>query len=545
MGLIRDRSRRSAPIKMLIFGLFLIGLQAYLAAGSGAAQFVVGFSLKKLLIQVPAGIVAVFIASKIFEFDFGTIGTIAKNIAGITVLAEGVACWIPIPFFSIMADLTVMLVGFFVLFELSKWQTYLIVLLNFAVLFGAHYLLANYNNQTRSYGPRPRRSLAGSQSREAGPARCRAPLVLEAVAEIEGISRVQAEAEVPRPGLAGRPVRSLTRGAAGRHPGTVARSRRSGRSTAVAVGAHAPRHRSIGLRIFEQPAGLRDDRLGILADQPGDSGLDRLGPLAFVPHDEDRSSQRRRFLLHSARVGQDDRRPLHRRDERPVSQRATEMHARKCFHQLFHDRTDRRIGMDRPEKLDVGKAVVQLLDRPADPPERLAERIAAVGRHQHQPFSRIELDPDRDVAPGCRHECVDHRVARDEDPSRIDPFSHQVVAGRSRGSEMDRAQMRRDDAVGLFGKRSEEPASAQARLDMAEGDVTALTGQGRGNHGRGVPLRQHHVGALFAEDFDNGPHEMRGQSIERQFEPHDIQVDIRLDPEKRQAARRPARDAVR
>jgi hypothetical protein len=100
MGLIRDRSRRSAPIKMLICGLFLIGLQAYLAAGSGAAQFVVGFSLKKLLIQVPAGIVAVWIASKIFEFDFGAIGTIAKNIAGITVLAEGVACWIPIPFFQ-------------------------------------------------------------------------------------------------------------------------------------------------------------------------------------------------------------------------------------------------------------------------------------------------------------------------------------------------------------------------------------------------------------------------------------------------------------
>jgi hypothetical protein len=166
MGLIRDRSRRSAPIKMLIFGLFLIGLQAYLAAGSAAAQFVVDFSLKKLLIQVPAGIVAILIASKIFDFDFGTIGTIAKNIAGITVLAEGVACWIPIPFFSIMADLTVMLVGFFVLFELSKWQTYLIVLLNFAVLFGAHYLLANYNSQSRSYGTRPGRAFASSQNSE-------------------------------------------------------------------------------------------------------------------------------------------------------------------------------------------------------------------------------------------------------------------------------------------------------------------------------------------------------------------------------------------
>jgi hypothetical protein len=169
MGLIRDRSRRTAPIKMLIFGLFLIGLQAYMAAGSGAVEFMVGFSLKKLLIQVPAGIIAVWIASKIIDFDFGTIGGIAIKIAAITVLAEGVACWIPIPFFSIIADLTVMLVGFFVLFELTKWQTYTIVLLNFAVLFGAHYLLANFIVHSYSYGSR-RRALASSQTSEPIPA---------------------------------------------------------------------------------------------------------------------------------------------------------------------------------------------------------------------------------------------------------------------------------------------------------------------------------------------------------------------------------------
>jgi hypothetical protein len=166
MGLIRDRSRRTAPIKMLIFGLVLIGVQAYLAAGSAAAQFMVEFSLKKLLIQVPAGIIAVWIASRLIDFDFGTIGGIALKIAAITVLAEGVGCWIPIPFFSIVAELTVMLMGFFVLFELSKWQTYLIVLLNFVVLFGAHYLLANYINSSRSFGSRPQRRLAESRTGE-------------------------------------------------------------------------------------------------------------------------------------------------------------------------------------------------------------------------------------------------------------------------------------------------------------------------------------------------------------------------------------------
>ena len=155
MSLIRDRHRPRAPLQMMIFGLVLIGLQAYLAAGPGAAQFMVEFSLKKLLIQVPAGIIAVWIASRFIDFDFGTIGGIALKIAAITVLAEGVACWIPIPFFSIVAELTVMVVGFFLLFELEKWETYLVVLLNFAVLFGAHYLLAHYINQSHSYGARP------------------------------------------------------------------------------------------------------------------------------------------------------------------------------------------------------------------------------------------------------------------------------------------------------------------------------------------------------------------------------------------------------
>jgi hypothetical protein len=152
-----------------ISGLILIGLQAYLAAGSDAAQYMVEFSLKKLLIQVPAGIVAVWIASRLIDFDFGTIGVIAIRIAAITVLAEGVACWISIPFFSIMADLAVMLVGFFLLFELSKWETYLVVLLNFAVLFGAHYLLAKY--WSGSYGARPPARAGRFAGQRAAPSR--------------------------------------------------------------------------------------------------------------------------------------------------------------------------------------------------------------------------------------------------------------------------------------------------------------------------------------------------------------------------------------
>jgi hypothetical protein len=136
---------------MLLFGLVLIGAAAYQQAGPDAAEFAVKGSLQKLMIQVPAGLIAVFVASRLIDFDFGTLGVVALKIAGITVLAEGVACWVPIPFFSMMAELTVMLVGFFWVFELSKWETYLLVLLNFAALFGTRYVVDNYMSSPKTY----------------------------------------------------------------------------------------------------------------------------------------------------------------------------------------------------------------------------------------------------------------------------------------------------------------------------------------------------------------------------------------------------------
>jgi hypothetical protein len=72
------------------------------------------------------------------------------------------------PFFSVVAELVVMVVGFFVFFELSKWQTYLIVLLNLLVLFAAHYLMANYVSGSRSFGSRPTAQLSDRRTGEPG-----------------------------------------------------------------------------------------------------------------------------------------------------------------------------------------------------------------------------------------------------------------------------------------------------------------------------------------------------------------------------------------
>jgi hypothetical protein len=164
MGWIRPGSHRSTPIKLLIVGLILIGARAYSVWGPDAVEFAIKGSLAKLLIQVPAGVVAALIASRLFEFDFGTIGTVALKIAGITVLAEGVGCWIPSLILEMLAEFVVMLIGFFWLFELSTWQTYLVLFLNYAVLFGAYHIRDNYLDSPRSLISR-RHHVAGEHHR--------------------------------------------------------------------------------------------------------------------------------------------------------------------------------------------------------------------------------------------------------------------------------------------------------------------------------------------------------------------------------------------
>jgi hypothetical protein len=156
MGLMRARSHRSVPIQMFLFGVVLLAAYGYQFGGKDTAKIAVIMTLKKLAIQVPAGIIAVWIASRIIDSDFGTLGTIVLKIAGIAILAEAVACWVdyfvPFAFFPFAAELTVMLVGFFWLFELGKWETYLIVFLNFAVLIGVNYILDNYWQSSRDGG---------------------------------------------------------------------------------------------------------------------------------------------------------------------------------------------------------------------------------------------------------------------------------------------------------------------------------------------------------------------------------------------------------
>ena len=64
------------------------------------------------------------------------------------------------------------------------------------------------------------------------------------------------------------------------------------------------RHSRIVLIIVKQSEGLVDDSAPVRSDETGRPGLNTFRTLCGLPHDKDRLTQRWRFLLNAARIGQ-------------------------------------------------------------------------------------------------------------------------------------------------------------------------------------------------------------------------------------------------
>ncbi len=236
--------------------------------------------------------------------------------------------------------------------------------------------------------------------------------------------------------------------------------------------------------------------------------------------------------MHAARVGQDQRRSFQGGDKRAVRHRCAQPHARSVGHRGLDHRLDRGIGVDRPEEFDIGEPIVKLADGLADLEDRLAETVPTVRRDQDQTAGGIEIDPDRDVAPGGHEQCIDHRVSRYDDRAGIDSFPEQVLARRGGRCQVEGAQVTGQDPVGFFGERRIETVGSQAGLDVAEGDVIVEAGQRRRQHGRGVALRQDHVGPFPGDRVVDRRQQPGRQLDESLVRPHDVEVEIGLDPEE-------------
>ena len=171
----------------------------------------------------------------------------------------------------------------------------------------------------------------------------------------------------------------------------------------------------------------------------------------------------------------------------------------------------------------------ELADRLTHLPERLAEAITPMGRHQDQSFGHVELDPDRFVPPGRRQQCVDHRVARDVDGSGADSFALEVFPGRPGRREVNRTRDEKPPRGWPLRER-ERRADWSTRFDMSERDAAAKAGYRRRHDRRGVSLRHHEVGTLGNQNSSDRLDEISGQPIIRQSKPHGLEIDVRLIP---------------
>jgi hypothetical protein len=144
---LKSSSHYKVPIQIILFAMVVIGGLGYSLAGEMGAENLIIASLIQAVGQFPAGLLVILICSRIFTFDFGTIGTISLKIFSISMFEEAVgmalALFVGIPPGSIIAvavSFVIFLFMIMILFETTGLETWIIA----AVTVLSSYLLAHY-----------------------------------------------------------------------------------------------------------------------------------------------------------------------------------------------------------------------------------------------------------------------------------------------------------------------------------------------------------------------------------------------------------------
>lgn len=104
----------------------------------------------------------------------------------------------------------------------------------------------------------------------------------------------------------------------------------------ISVWIDSMAHRLVIGCIVEQARHLFDDPVVIRSDQPDRSGFQSFRPLRGIAHYQDRLTQRRRFFLYSAAIGQDNTASFHQTNEIEVLQRFRKKHIRQSAFRPEH-----------------------------------------------------------------------------------------------------------------------------------------------------------------------------------------------------------------
>lgn len=269
----------------------------------------------------------------------------------------------------------------------------------------------------------------------------------------------------------------------------------------VAVGVARAAHRRVLVRVGEQARELPVDDVLLGANELQRASGNALGALGGVAHDEHRLAQTRGLLLDATGVGEDEVARGHEVVEVEHLERVDDVQAVEAVEFLVRRLADERVHVDGVDCLCVRMLLHHAADGAEHTVHGLAQVLAAVRRDEDKAgaLGPIELG----VGVALEHggaQGVDAGVAGDPDLRLRLALAEQVLLARLRGCEVVLAHDIDGLAVELLRPGAVDVVRAQARLDVAHGDLQVEARERRGEAGRGVAVDQNHVGPLVLED---------------------------------------------
>lgn len=269
----------------------------------------------------------------------------------------------------------------------------------------------------------------------------------------------------------------------------------------ITIGVRCMAHGLVLGLIAEQSTELAVDDVLLGADELQRAGGHALGALGGVAHDEDRLSQARRLLLDATRVGEDEVAAGHEVVEVKHLERVDDVQAVEAVELLVRRLSDERVHVDGVDRLGVGVLLHHAADGAEHAVHGLTQVLAAVRRDEDEAgaLRPLELGMGVALAHGGA-QGIDSGVAGDPDLRlRLALVQKVLLAGLS-GGEVVLAHDVDGLAVELLGPGTVDVVRAQARLDVAHGDLKVKARESRGEAGRGVSMDQDDIGPLALED---------------------------------------------
>ena len=269
----------------------------------------------------------------------------------------------------------------------------------------------------------------------------------------------------------------------------------------VTVGIRRMTHGLVLGLIAEQAAELAVDDILLGTDELQRAGRHALGALGGVSHDEHRLAQARGLLLDATGVGEDEVARGHEVVEVEHLERVNDVQTVEAVELLVCGLADERVHMNGVDRPGVGVLLHHASDGAEHAVHGLAQVLTAVRRDEDEAgaLGPVELGVGVSLAHGGA-QGVDTGVAGHPDFAFRLALIEQVLLAGLRGGEVVLAHDVDRLAVELLGPWAVDVVRAQARLDVAHGDLQVEAGQCSGEAGRGVAVDQDHVGPLVLED---------------------------------------------